>query len=240
MSGKTVWGIAGVVLVLVGVISLAIWLTGSKGAQKQASYFADSTPAAGETLPASPIALVLNFTQDVASVTSFDVLSESDSSATFDTLQPAEIDQLKTTVRRAITKPLEDGQYRVTYEVCFADTTCDQGSFTFKVDRTQLMGSDFIDKRGQQTVLVELDQLAFSPKKIIVSPNTTVTWRNAESVEHYVNTETHPYHTYVLDHNSRGLGKGAEFSYTFVQPGAYPYHCSAHATVMTGMIVVDG
>jgi plastocyanin len=39
--------------------------------------------------------------------------------------------------------------------------------------------------------------------------------------------------------NSRGLANGASFSVTFTMAGAYPYHCSAHADRMTGMILVE-
>lgn len=74
--------------------------------------------------------------------------------------------------------------------------------------------------------------------EIKIGNGTKVTWVNDDVVEHFVNTETHPAHTYFSNQNSRGLAKGRSYSNTFDQVGIYPYHCSAHATQMQGTILV--
>jgi len=84
-----------------------------------------------------------------------------------------------------------------------------------------------------------MDETSFRPAGILISPGTTVVWSNSDPFEHFVNTDSHPAHTYYPEQNSRGLAQGATFAVTFTRPGAYPYHCSAHAGVMTGMIVVQ-
>jgi len=201
---------------------------------EQASFFADSTPLDGSTLPASPTAVVLNFTSDVTRVESFTLQSESGEVIT--SAEPL-IDELATTVRLPLDQQLADGSYRADFTICFGDEQCQEGSLEFAVDRAALEA--FTDLRGQPTVSIDLDQLAFNPANVIVSPGTTVTWKNLEGLEHYVNTDTHPYHTYEFDMNSRKLNLDDEFSHTFEQVGAYPYHCSAHADVMAGTIVVD-
>jgi plastocyanin len=93
--------------------------------------------------------------------------------------------------------------------------------------------------RNRAEVAVAMSDISFRPASIIISPGTRVTWTNGDIVEHFVNTDSHPAHTYFLQQNSRGLAAGASFSVIFTQPGAYPYHCSAHAAQMTGMIVVE-
>ncbi len=62
---------------------------------------------------------------------------------------------------------------------------------------------------------------------------------NDEGAEHYVNTDSHPAHTYYPAQNSNALKQGDQFVAPFTQPGIYPYHCSAHAGVMTGTILVQ-
>ncbi|MBI2594270.1 hypothetical protein HYW39_01075, partial [Candidatus Curtissbacteria bacterium] len=66
-----------------------------------------------------------------------------------------------------------------------------------------------------------------------------VVWVNNDSVEHYVNTDSHPAHTYYLEQNSRVLGQGDTYSLTFNTEGIYPYHCSAHEASMKASILVD-
>jgi plastocyanin len=84
-----------------------------------------------------------------------------------------------------------------------------------------------------------MKDIAFVAKEMRVSKGTKVIWTNSDSVEHYVNTDAHPSHTYYPKQNSRALKKGDTFSVTFDTPGVYPYHCSAHAASMTGSIIVE-
>jgi plastocyanin len=97
----------------------------------------------------------------------------------------------------------------------------------------------FTDLTGNPQVTVLMDHISFEPARIRISTGTNVTWVNREAVEHFVNTGSHPAHTYYLPQNSRGLLKNDTFSVVFDTPGIYPYHCSAHAAVMTGTILVE-
>jgi plastocyanin len=88
-------------------------------------------------------------------------------------------------------------------------------------------------------VTVHLNELAFQEAKIMLSPGTRVTWVNDEGVGHFVNTETHPEHTYFTPQNSRELKQGESFTVSFDTPGQYNYHCSAHVPQgMLGSILV--
>ena len=93
------------------------------------------------------------------------------------------------------------------------------------------------DRRGQDEVVVEVgagDGLQYSPVAVRVDPGTTIRWRwtgkgglhNVDVVNAEISTEL------------RGE-KGAEFTHTFNEPGAYRYECTPHAGVgMRGAVIV--
>jgi halocyanin-like protein len=93
------------------------------------------------------------------------------------------------------------------------------------------------DRRGQDEVVVEVgagDGLQYGPVAVRVDPGTTIRWRwtgkgglhNVDVVNAEISTEL------------RGE-KGAEFTHTFNEPGAYRYECTPHAGVgMRGAVIV--
>ncbi len=140
-------------------------------------------------------------------------------------------------MRRNFDLAAPDGQYKVTYNACWPDRSCHDGQFEFAIDRTR--ASSYQDLTGKSEVTVKMSEIKFQPQNIKISRGTKVTWVNDDSVEHYVNTESHPAHTYFPTQNSRALTLGQSFSVTFEKAGAYPYHCSAHGSVMMGSILVQ-
>ncbi|OGE15250.1 hypothetical protein A2769_04610 [Candidatus Daviesbacteria bacterium RIFCSPHIGHO2_01_FULL_37_27] len=101
------------------------------------------------------------------------------------------------------------------------------------------LAKNFTDETKSSEVTVKLSQIQFQPQNIRIKKGTKVTWVNGDSIEHYINTDSHPAHTYFLNQNSRALQKGDTYSVTFDTAGIYPYHCSAHADSMTGNILVE-
>jgi plastocyanin len=78
---------------------------------------------------------------------------------------------------------------------------------------------------------VEIDGFAFRPKSLEVTAGTTVTWTNREVVPHTATAEDGSF-------DSEALGENDSFSYTFDEPGTYPYLCTFH-TNMRGEVVVS-
>ena len=203
------------------------------GTPVKSAHFEDSTPRHGQILADAPIAIVINFNFDLSEPSSIKVLDQSGQEYQAGKLT---IDQNKLALRQSLQPDLPDGKYQVEYTACWPDQTCHDGQFEFAIDLS--LQSSFEDMTGRTAVAIDLADIKFAPQKVKISRGTTVTWTNADQVSHYINTESHPYHTYFVDQNSRALENGDTFSTTFAEPGIYPYHCSAHADVMTGEILV--
>lgn len=203
------------------------------GTPKKSAHFESSTPAHGTTLPAPPTNVAIDVNFDLASKSSISIMSGGKEYGTGST----SVDTNKLAMRRVMDPSAPDGLYTVTYRACWPDKTCHDGHFQFAIDRTKTSAA--LDLRGQSAVTVNLKDIVFVPPTIRIRRGTTVKWVNDDTVEHYVNTDAHPSHTYFPTQNSRSLKKGDTFSVAFADPGAYPYHCSAHADTMRGLILVE-
>lgn len=200
---------------------------------KKGAHFETSTPAHASTLAAIPVDVVIDFNFDLAANSTIQINKDGKDYGTGDT----KVDANKLVLRRQMDKGAPDGIYTVNYQGCWPDKTCHDGHFQFAIDRNLLNSYD--DKRGQSAVTVKLSDIKFKPMNMRISSGTKVTWVNDDSVEHYVNTDSHPAHTHVPGFNSKLLKQGDSYSFTFTSTGSYPYHCSAHAADMTGNIVVE-
>jgi len=98
---------------------------------------------------------------------------------------------------------------------------------------TPCFAEDSNNAAAEAVATVSMDHSTFIPSEITVTPGTTVTW---------VNNETMP-HT-VVDPNkgfrSKTLVKDAKFSFTFTTPGDYDYLCSIHPNMKGKVIVKPG
>lgn len=200
---------------------------------KKSAHYESNTPAHEGILAAAPINVVIDFNFDLAPPSEIRIMKDGKDYGTGETA----IDESALAMRRVMDPASPDGLYRVEYSACWPDGSCHDGSFQFAVDSNLAEG--FTDMTGQPMVNVEMASIVFQPQKVIIDAGTTVTWTNRDTgVEHFVNTDSHPAHTYFPAQNSRGLMPGDSFAVTFLTPGSYPYHCSAHAGVMKGEIVV--
>jgi plastocyanin len=203
------------------------------GTPKKSAHYESNTPAHGSTLAGVPINVVIDFNFDLAKPSSISIKSEGKEYANGETI----IDQNKLSMRRDIDSQAPDGLYTVTYNACWPDGSCHDGSFQFAVDRAR--AANFTDMTGQREVTIRMSEVKFSPANIRITNGAKVTWVNDDSVDHYVNADSHPAHTYLPGMNSRSLAKNASHSFTFDKAGFYPYHCSAHASSMSGAILVE-
>jgi plastocyanin len=202
------------------------------GTPKKSPHWESNTPDHGSILAAGPINVVIDFNFDLGPGSEVSIMSNGREYATGETI----IDDNKLAMRHTMDPEAPDGFYRVEYKACWPDGSCHDGYFEFGIDRSK--AQDYDDLRDGTEVAVVMKGIAFIPPKIRISPGTKIVWTNEDNVTHYVNTDSHPAHTYYPEMNSRALNKGDSYSLTLDTPGIYPYHCSAH-TNMKGSIVVD-
>lgn len=200
---------------------------------ERTSAFVSSTPQAGSRLAASPINVVVDFDRDLGNGSYILVRGQGKNWVRGGT----SIDSSGTTMRQEIAGVLPDGSYQVIYRACWRDGRCEKARYTFSLEGERT--GSYADERGKSVVRVNMKNIAFKPLSLRISRGSTVAWYNDDEVDHYVNTDAHPSHTYYPTHNSRVIAPGQSYETSFSQPGIYPYHCSAHAANMTGSIIVE-
>lgn len=222
------------ILVLVNTKKLSQQPVGREGEQVRAPNFVDSTPQHGEIYAAAPVNITVNLNQDIVPGSKISVLDANRA-------QWAEgevlIEGTNTILKRGLRPGMSDGNYIVNYTTCRTDGACHDGQFKFSIDSSGK--SEYQDLRGQSEVTVKMRDLKFDAAKIIISSATRVTWINEDADGHYVNTQTHPGHTYFPIQNSSEIKSGESFEAIFVTVGQYNYHCSRHYPEMVGSIIVS-
>ena len=90
--------------------------------------------------------------------------------------------------------------------------------------------------RGPSPDAVTVKLFQFMPTELTVKAGTKVTWTNQDQILHTATAGATPG---TADGKFDGSmnGVGQSFSFTFDQPGTYPYFCARHNS-MTGTIVV--
>ncbi len=200
---------------------------------KKSAHWESNTPEHASILAGVPINVVINFNFDLAQSSKIEIMMNGEDFAAGVTT----IDNNGLAMRRRMEPTAPDGIYTILYNACWADGSCHDGQFQFKIDRNT--SSEFVDLTGQDEVTINLQNIAFIPLRVKVSKGTKVTWVNQDNVEHTVNTDSHPAHTYFAEQNSRTLANGDTYSLTFNEVGIYPYHCTPHAETMKGQILVE-
>ena len=91
-------------------------------------------------------------------------------------------------------------------------------------------GSPVASPAGEQECRVNIENFAFVPATIEIEVGTTVTWENHDTAPHTATADDGTF-------DSDELAQGETFSYTFDQPGEFPYFCEIHPN-MTGTVIV--
>ncbi len=83
---------------------------------------------------------------------------------------------------------------------------------------------------GPSQYEVVMESFAFTPAELTVPAGATVTWVNRHGANHDVVADDGTF-------SSPLFGTGETYSFTFTEPGEYPYICSIHPS-MQGTIIV--
>jgi plastocyanin len=81
---------------------------------------------------------------------------------------------------------------------------------------------------SQNTVAIK--DYAFNPSTLTIQKGANVTWRNDDSVQHQITSDSQAF-------SSPLFGTGGTYTYQFNTTGTFPYHCSIHP-YMKGTVVV--
>ncbi len=90
------------------------------------------------------------------------------------------------------------------------------------------------DSAGQDCVTAKN---CYNPDVVTVSPGTTVTWTNADSVSHTVTSGNPSDNQTGTIFDSSLIRPSTTYSFTFKDPGTYNYFCQLHPW-MTGEVIV--
>src|SRR5205823_14681138 len=82
-----------------------------------------------------------------------------------------------------------------------------------------------------QAVDVSISKFAFVPATTTISAGQSITWTNADPVDHTSTSDDNLW-------DSGSLAPDATFTMTFSQPGTYAYHCTIHPFIR-GVIAVN-
>jgi plastocyanin len=91
---------------------------------------------------------------------------------------------------------------------------------------------------------VEMRLIAFKPEKLEVPAGTTVTWKQADAGFHTVTSGTVAQGSSGVTEMPDGrfdsgqLATDATFTFSFDDPGSYPYFCAVHPATMRGEVTV--
>ncbi len=91
---------------------------------------------------------------------------------------------------------------------------------------------------------VTLKLIAFKPENLAVKAGATVTWKNEDGSDHTVTSGMVQQQSGGVKaapdgkFDSKSLGSGKTFSFTFAAPGTYSYYCNVHPATMRGEIKV--
>ena len=94
----------------------------------------------------------------------------------------------------------------------------------------------FVGQAQAETIYIKIKNFNFYPPDPVINVGDTVVWENTMNYGHWVISGVDMHHDNKFF--SYLLLKGTKFSYTFREPGDYPYYCPIHS--MQAMIsVVD-
>ncbi len=108
------------------------------------------------------------------------------------------------------------------------------GQTAAEIDMTQGAGSS-------QNAPCVAAKNCFSPNPLTVAPGTTVTWKNTDTVSHYVTSGVPTDNTTGLVFDSGNLIKpGGTYVFTFANAGTFDYFCTVHPWMTAQVIVSAG
>lgn len=96
---------------------------------------------------------------------------------------------------------------------------------------TTVSGGGTVTTAATGGAKVSISGFAFNPATITIKAGESVTWTNADSVDHRPVADNGEF-------TGPTMANGQSYSFTFTKAGTYKYHCTIHPS-MTGTVVVQ-
>ncbi len=96
--------------------------------------------------------------------------------------------------------------------------------------------------RGVSQASIAVGNYFFRPDNVTVTTGTTVVWsyNPADGTDTHTVTSTNVTQAGPPIFGSTPLNPGQSFTFTFYNPGKYPYYCGFHPSLMRATIIVTG
>jgi plastocyanin len=85
---------------------------------------------------------------------------------------------------------------------------------------------------AKNDVTIVIDNFTFMAPNLTIPAGTKVTWINHDDVPHTVVSTEQKF-------KSKALDTDESFSFTFTEPGKYPYFCSIHPKMVANVVVTE-
>jgi plastocyanin len=200
---------------------------------EHSQFYRSSVPKNQDILPQAPLAVVIDSTEPLGTLSSISVQSQGIEYGVAKTTTDAS----GTTIRRSLDHFAPTGLYTVHYQLCDVADSCQAGQFQFGIDPFWL--TQYQDWTHLEQIDIQLRGAAFLPRYVRITAGTTVTWENHDDLDQAILSDPKDTHTYFPSLVSDNMPFSGTYSYTFTLPGLYPYHAGAFPDNMTGMIIVE-
>lgn len=87
-----------------------------------------------------------------------------------------------------------------------------------------------------ETIELDIEGFLFRPERLEVPVGATVIWTNQDDIQHSVTNGTPDNPGDAFD--SGFFVQGEQFTYTFTEPGEYPYFCRRHHHMQATIVVI--
>ena len=95
---------------------------------------------------------------------------------------------------------------------------------------TSATSGNSVDRPGPNEVQIIIENFAFVPSEIAISPGTKVTWINKDEAPHTATSTDKKF-------NSGGLDTDDKYSFVFNDKGEFPYFCALHPHMKASITV---
>ena len=96
--------------------------------------------------------------------------------------------------------------------------------------RSYYVAGSLSEAHAEDGITVKIDNFSFMAPTLTVPAGTKVTWVNHDDVPHTVVSTEQKF-------KSKALDTDESFSFTFNEPGSFPYFCSLHPKMVAKVIV---